>query len=340
MMKVWIVIAAIAITLVLGFVVADALTSSFANTKTRTDCAAPEKTTLVLSQETDQSSDSLTDKTLDETLDKTPVTTTTKFNKQLGFRNVFVYVDSNAYDPSTGRLKLTFDLKNVLSFELYAAAIPKGSYVIQLGINDSFDFTANASTTRITIPKGDYDAETLAAAVQTAVQQQAGVETFACSYERLTTSLVFQSEADAFSLSFDEGSFLKHNLGLGTATEHTSTIVNGVHTLAAAHRVDLFGSRYLKIEGDSMRKHYIDSSSVATVHLADEINYTRGHADMIVRDFPVPIKRWREVTLTLYEDSPFIPRQIFNPNGLGFHLTFVARVMVQKLVHTYENIDY
>ena len=283
---------------------------------------APEKTSL-LSQPNNDFTQLNTDittnttNTTKATQSKATPVTSTQVNRSIT-RNNFVFVDSDLYDSDTGTLPVTFDLRNVISLELYSISIPKGQYVIS-SLNDSFTVTTGGTDYTIELSTGDYDAEELAAHVQAQVRAGTGDVTFTCEYIALTTSYKFSSTAAEFQLVFtDADRLLQYNFGLPQQS-NTSSNSGGTHTLEGS-RIDLFNARYLQISCDEMRKHYTNTNVIATVDLSDELNYKRGYDSHFVREFPSPIERWRGLTLKLQTKMPYVDLQPYENRGLGFHL--------------------
>ena len=240
-------------------------------------------------------------------------------------RNNFVFVDSDSYDSSTGTLPVTFDLRNVISLELYSISLPKGEYVIS-ALNDSFTVTTGGTDYTIGLSTGDYDAEELAAHVQAQIRAGTGDATFTCEYVALTTSYKFSSTAAEFQLVFtDADRLLQYNFGLPQQS-NTSSNSGGTHTLEGS-RIDLFNARYLQISCDEMRKHYTNTNVIATVDLSDELNYHRGYDSHFKREFPSPIERWRGLTLKLQTKMPYVDLQPYNNRGLGFHLCLCIQTL-------------
>lgn len=240
-------------------------------------------------------------------------------------RNNFVFVDSDLYDSSTGTLPVTFDLRNVISLELYTISIPKGQYVIS-SLNDSFTVTTGGTDYTIGLSTGDYDAEELAAHVQAQIRAGTGDATFTCGYIALTTSYKFSSTTAEFQLVFtDSDRLLQYNFGLPQQT-NTSSNSGGTHTLEGS-RIDLFNARYLEISCEEIRKHYTNTNVIATVDLSDELNYKRGYDSHFVREFPSPIERWRGLTLKLQTKMPYVDLQPYNNRGLGFHLCLCIQTL-------------
>jgi hypothetical protein len=246
----------------------------------------------------------------------TPVTSA-QVNRSVT-RNNFVFVDSDLYDSNTGTLPVTFDLRNVISLELYSISIPKGQYVIS-SLNNSFTVTTGGTDYTIGLSTGDYDAKELAAHVQAQIRAGTGDATFTCEYIALTTSYKFSSTAAEFQLVFtDADRLLQYNFGLPQQS-NTSSNSGGTHTLDGS-RIDLFNARYLQISCDEMRKHYTNTNVIATVDLSDELNYKRGYDSHFLREFPSPIERWRGITLKLQTKMPYVDLQPYQNRGLGFHL--------------------
>jgi hypothetical protein len=267
-----------------------------------------------------------------------PEKETTLFTQEREFkkRRLFIYCDSDNYDAATGKLQLVFDLRNVLSFELYSCSIPKGAYIINAN-NNQFTFRAGGTDTTIQLDVGDYDALTLAAHIQAQVRALAVRAAFTCSYEALTTSLVC-TDSSEFEIEFlSTHPSLQYSLGFATQT-NTSADQDGTQTLRAPNRLDLFHSRYLQIRGLDMKRHYVNTDIIGTVDLVNDINYNRGFDQHFEREFPVPIERWKKLTLQLEQKMPYTAAEPFQNNGLAFHMCFCVTVLTTNIKRNYHDI--
>lgn len=280
----------------------------------------PDKTTLLANEDVDVNGSRPLQGELIET--KTHVSTTGIHSV---IRNNFVFVDSDLYDPTTGVLPLTFDLRNVVSMELYSISVPSGEFVIS-ELNNSFTMTTGGTDFTIALTIGDYDANELAVHVQAQIRAGTGDATFFCEYIPLTTSYKFTSTSAEFQVVFtDADRLLQYNFGLPEQT-NASTNSGGTHTLQGS-RIDLFNARYLEISCEEMRKHYSNTNVVGTVDLSQELNYKRGYDEHFVRQFAVPIERWRGIELKLRTKMPYIDLQPYNNRGLGFHLCLCIQTL-------------
>lgn len=259
-----------------------------------------------------------------------------KTNEQFDLHNFatrkhFIYVDSDTYDPTTGKLEVIFEtnLYNVIGLEMYSCSIPKSEYVIS-SVNNTFTFN-NGSAYSIALTTGDYDAIELAAEIQSKIRAASSDSTFTCTYVAKTTTYSMTSTDAAFTISFSTAQrLLMYNIGF-TSTSNTSTDLSGTHTLSTTGRVDLANSRYVQICSEEMRKHYVSTDIISTVDLSTALNYSRNIDESVIRTFPAPIKRWRSFTLQLYVKDPHSERRIYNNNNLVFHICFVAYTLTKKM---------
>jgi hypothetical protein len=240
-------------------------------------------------------------------------------------RMLHIHVNHTAYDATTGKLTVPVQQKNVESFELYVASVPKTEFVISADnktftvahvdpTNPDFDGTA-------TVVEGIYTAITLAPALQTAINAELTGTPVSVVYSSLTESYTFATTATSVSLDFRNYGVLGTMLGFVAADSPTTAAAS----VASSNRVDLTRGRFLELSGTGMNAYYGNSDVVATVDLTSEIN---AHRDLTcVRTFVQPVAM-HNLVLDLRVQEADGSYSIYNNRGLAFQMTFLARVVV------------
>ena len=75
-------------------------------------------------------------------------------------RQHLLYVFDENYEQTQGTIKIECDFKNVVGVELYSAAVPKASFVIN-DLNNSFVYKHDTTSSLIELPIGDFDSRIL-----------------------------------------------------------------------------------------------------------------------------------------------------------------------------------
>jgi hypothetical protein len=103
------------------------------------------------------------------------------------------------------RWKFRRPLKDIVSVELVTGCLPADLYTINIGWNQ-FTFAEASSVWQVTLTPGQYDSTSLAAELQTRLNDLGASNTYACSYSGITKKLTITATGGAqYSLLFSSG---------------------------------------------------------------------------------------------------------------------------------------
>jgi len=161
-------------------------------------------------------------------------------------RNTNDYPDTNNY-----QVDLNQDYKEILKVELISSNIPKTEYLINLS-NNNLTFSVSSTTYDIQIPIGNYDINTLATALQNAMNAAGSGLSFTVSVISLTNKINISSTSN-FELLFNGGTELynqteraiyKEN-SIGKILGFSPTDLSGALTYTSDKQYNLHGPTYI-----------------------------------------------------------------------------------------------
>ena len=236
-------------------------------------------------------------------------------------RMLHVHVNQTNYDSTTGKLTVPVDEKNVESFEIFTASIPKSEYVIS-SHNDTFEITQSGTTYTInTLVHGIYTASSLATELGTRITAAVS-GTMTVSYSAVTETYTFTISSGEFTIDFTNYPVLGAMLGFSSSALSVDSSSSAV---AAPNRVDLTRGRFLEISGTGMNKYYGNTDVIANIDLSQEVNR---HRDLsCVRTF-IQNSPMYDVILDMKVQEADGTYSIYNNRGLAFQITFLVRVVV------------
>ena len=236
-------------------------------------------------------------------------------------RMLHVHVNQTDYNSTTGKLTVPINEKNVESFEIFTASIPKSEYVIS-SHNDTLEITQSGTTYTInTLVHGIYTASSLATELGTRITAAVS-GTMTVSYSAVTETYTFTISSGEFTIDFTNYPVLGAMLGFSSSA---LSVDSSSSVVTAPNRVDLTRGRFLEISGTGMNKYYGNTDVVANIDLSQEVNR---HRDLsCVRTF-IQNSPMYDVILDMKVQEADGTYSIYNNRGLAFQITFLVRVVV------------
>jgi len=250
----------------------------------------------------------------------------------------YIFVDQQNYDATTAKLSVVVNLRNVTGLELHDAAMPRGAYTInsfnnQLTINS----VANGDE-EVTLDEGDYTASELQAELNTKCVATSAISSV--GYDAKTQKFTFTGDAQDIAVKFPE-TLLAYTLGFGTVSiwpaRDTDDNIVRTATVVSRYRCDLFGGRYLRVQCDTLRHSYGNTTIVAQSALANDITFVR-HATDHLRTFVEP-KQLNTLSMDLKVVAPNNTTRNYDPNGVAFNMTFIVRTEIMTADRSLEAVD-